>query len=67
MWLSQGATSGLGEECAKELCKEGCFIALTGRNASALEEVSKACQSAGVPQDKVRNKEMLSFALWEKS
>lgn len=63
MWLSEGATSGIGRECAKELSKEGCFLAITGRNASALEEVSKECQSAGVPQDKVRSKEMLSFAL----
>lgn len=51
--LVTGATSGIGRECAKELSKEGCFLAITGRNASALEEVSKECQSAGVPQDKV--------------
>lgn len=28
-------------------------MAISGRNTTALEEVSKVCQEAGVPQDKV--------------
>lgn len=51
--LITGATSGIGRECAKELAKEGCFVAITGRNPDALEETSKVCQEAGVPEDKV--------------
>lgn len=51
--LITGATSGIGRECAIELAKEGCYVALSGRNTSALEEVTKACQEAGLLQDKV--------------
>lgn len=51
--LITGATSGIGRECAIELAKEGCYVTLSGRNTSALEEVTKACQEAGLPQDKV--------------
>ncbi|XP_045117353.1 uncharacterized oxidoreductase TM_0325-like [Portunus trituberculatus] len=51
--LITGATSGIGRECAIELAKEGCYVAISGRNTAALEETSKVCQEAGLPQDKV--------------
>lgn len=51
--LITGATSGIGRECAIELAKEGCYVTISGRNTAALEEVSKVCQEAGLPQDKV--------------
>ncbi|KAG7165386.1 Enoyl-[acyl-carrier-protein] reductase-like 3 [Homarus americanus] len=51
--LITGATSGIGRACAIDLGKEGCFVALTGRNVAALEEVAKLCLQAGAPEDKV--------------
>ncbi|XP_069993820.1 3-oxoacyl-[acyl-carrier-protein] reductase FabG [Penaeus vannamei] len=48
-----GATSGIGRGCAVDLAREGCYIAITGRNVSALQEVSKLCYEAGVPEGKV--------------
>ncbi|KAG0710832.1 4-formylbenzenesulfonate dehydrogenase TsaC1/TsaC2 [Chionoecetes opilio] len=48
-----GATSGIGLECARELAREGCFVAVSGRNTAALQEVCKMCRKAGAPQDKV--------------
>ncbi|XP_076064688.1 3-oxoacyl-[acyl-carrier-protein] reductase FabG-like [Oratosquilla oratoria] len=51
--LVTGATSGIGKGCALDFAAEGCFLAITGRNVTALEEVTKACYEAGVPQGKV--------------
>ncbi|KAK3863835.1 hypothetical protein Pcinc_030425 [Petrolisthes cinctipes] len=51
--LITGATSGIGRESAIALAREGCYVAITGRNIEALQEVFKLCCDAGLPQEKV--------------
>jgi predicted dehydrogenase/NAD(P)-dependent dehydrogenase (short-subunit alcohol dehydrogenase family) len=47
--LITGPTSGLGRAIALELAKHGHQLALLGRNAAKLEEVSNACVALGAP------------------
>ncbi|KAK7086106.1 hypothetical protein SK128_001240 [Halocaridina rubra] len=51
--LVTGASSGIGRGCAVSLAREGCFVAITGRNAEALEETKKLCSNAGAALDKI--------------
>ncbi|KAK7073421.1 hypothetical protein SK128_001244 [Halocaridina rubra] len=51
--LVTGASSGIGRGCAVSLAREGCFVAITGRNAEALEETKKQCNNAGAALDKI--------------
>ncbi|XP_042862207.1 uncharacterized oxidoreductase TM_0325-like, partial [Penaeus japonicus] len=51
--LKPGASSGIGRGCAVTLAKEGCLLALTGRNVEALKETAGLCQEAGLAQDKI--------------
>jgi len=48
-----GASSGIGRGCAEAFATEGAFVAITGRNEAALNEVAKKCIELGLPQDKV--------------
>ena len=45
--LITGASSGIGKSLAKSLAGPGVFIAISGRTASDLHEVSKQCQAKG--------------------
>ena len=42
-----GASRGLGQAMALALAREGASLALTGRDAAALEPVAEACRAAG--------------------
>lgn len=53
--LVTGASSGIGRGCAIALAKEGCYVAITGRNADALKEVTHLCHEAGAPEGKVKS------------
>ncbi|XP_071944288.1 3-oxoacyl-[acyl-carrier-protein] reductase FabG-like [Antedon mediterranea] len=51
--LVTGASSGIGAEVAKHFASYGCYLAITGRNSSALQKTAQVCQANGLPQDKV--------------
>ncbi|HEX2861315.1 MAG TPA: SDR family oxidoreductase [Lacunisphaera sp.] len=46
--LITGGSRGIGRAIALALAREGCHVALTGRNAAALEEVAAAARAMGV-------------------
>lgn len=43
--LVTGATSGIGEACARRFAKEGCRLILNGRNISRLEAITSSLKS----------------------
>ncbi|MFA6091908.1 MAG: SDR family NAD(P)-dependent oxidoreductase [Elusimicrobiota bacterium] len=45
--LITGATSGLGQELARQLAAQGCRLALTGRRAERLHEIAEEARRAG--------------------
>jgi short-subunit dehydrogenase len=45
--LITGATSGIGKSLAERYARKGVTLALTGRNAKALEETSDICKNKG--------------------
>ncbi|XP_068227546.1 cyclohexanol dehydrogenase-like [Palaemon carinicauda] len=51
--LVTGATSGIGKSIAISLAKEGCYLSITGRNETALQEVKQICCEAGLLANKV--------------
>ena len=45
-WWITGASSGIGENIARELARRGAALILSGRNVAALESVAKDCPEA---------------------
>jgi dehydrogenase/reductase SDR family protein 7B len=43
-----GASSGIGEACAKAFAREGCRLVLAARNIDKMQAVAESCRSAGV-------------------
>jgi len=53
--LVTGASSGIGRSAAVEFAKNGCRLAITGRNADNLKETSTVCQNEGkISEENVR-------------
>ena len=46
IWIT-GASSGIGEACAKKFSKEGHALILSARNQEALERVKKKLSASG--------------------
>ena len=63
--LYAGASSGIGAAIALEFAKNGCGVAITGRNKERLEKTAKQCQEAGLKPEQVgqthKNDIMLCF------
>lgn len=51
--LITGASGSIGRGTALAFAKEGCKLALTGRDQERLDATSKACQEAGVTADRI--------------
>ena len=45
VWIT-GASSGIGEACAKAFAAKGCSLVLSARNEKKLEDVKKLCKGA---------------------
>ena len=56
--LLTGATGGLGQAIARDLADRGAKLVLTGRNASALEEVAAAVGARSIVVDLARRDEV---------
>ena len=46
VWIT-GASSGIGEACARRYAAEGARLVLTSSSAARLEPVAQACRAAG--------------------
>ncbi len=51
--LITGASGSIGSGAALAFAKEGCKLALTGRDQGRLDATAKACQDAGVAADRI--------------
>lgn len=65
--LITGATSGIGEGCARKFAAEGCNLILNGRNVEKLEALKRELEALGsrvflLPFD-VRNREAMAIAM----
>lgn len=52
-YLCLGASGTVGSGIAVRFAKEGCQLALSGRDQSRLEATAQLCQDAGLSKDKV--------------
>ena len=50
IWLT-GASSGIGEALAKQLCQQGSKLILSARRESELERVKQACIKNGANEE----------------